>query len=221
MKYQLAIFDLDGTILDTLEDLTISLNVALEQSGYPKRSIEEVRCFVGNGIRKLMERGVPEGTPVSEIDRVHERFTAHYQAHCADHTKPYTGIPELLHALRETGIRTAVVSNKADYAVQELCEQYFPGLFDVVVGERTGIARKPAPDSVQEVLHRIGISKEHQERIFERFYRVDKSRSKSTGGTGLGLAIVKHIVARNGARMELASEVGKGTEIRIYFDKAA
>lgn len=161
MKYQLAIFDLDGTILDTLEDLTISLNVALEQSGYPKRSIEEVRCFVGNGIRKLMERGVPEGTPVSEIDRVHERFTVHYQAHCADHTKPYTGIPELLHALRETGIRTAVVSNKADYAVQELCEQYFPGLFDVVVGERTGIARKPAPDSVQEVLRRIGISKEH------------------------------------------------------------
>ena len=221
MKYQLAIFDLDGTILDTLEDLTISLNVALEQSGYPKRSIEEVRRFVGNGIRKLMERGVPEGTPVSEIDRVHERFTVHYQAHCADHTKPYTGIPELLHALRETGIRTAVVSNKADYAVQELCEQYFPGLFDVVVGERTGIARKPAPDSVQEVLRRIGISKEHQERIFERFYRVDKSRSKSTGGTGLGLAIVKHIVARNGARMELASEVGKGTEIRIYFDKAA
>ena len=96
MKYQLAIFDLDGTILDTLEDLTISLNVALEQSGYPKRSIEEVRCFVGNGIRKLMERGVPEGTPVSEIDRVHERFTAHYQAHCADRV-----FEQLLYPIRQ------------------------------------------------------------------------------------------------------------------------
>ena len=160
MKYTIAIFDLDGTILNTLEDLADSTNYALKTCGYPERTMDEVRQFVGNGIRKLMERAVPEGTPVEEIDRVHETFTAHYKVHCADKTRPYDGIMELLQNLKKEGCKLAVVSNKADYGVQELCKQYFDGVFDFAVGEREGIRKKPAPDSVNEVLKTLGCSRD-------------------------------------------------------------
>ena len=156
----IAIFDLDGTILNTLEDLADSTNYALKTCGYPERTMDEVRQFVGNGIRKLMERAVPEGTPVEEIDRVHETFTAHYKVHCADKTRPYDGIMELLQNLKKDGCKLAVVSNKADYGVQELCKQYFDGIFDFAVGEREGIRKKPAPDSVNEVLKTLGCSRD-------------------------------------------------------------
>lgn len=160
MKYMIAIFDLDGTILNTLEDLADSTNYALKTCGYPERTMDEVRQFVGNGIRKLMERAVPEETPVEEIDRVHETFTAHYKVHCADKTRPYDGIMELLQNLKKDGCKLAVVSNKADYGVQELCKQYFDGIFDFAVGEREGIRKKPAPDSVNEVLKTLGCSRD-------------------------------------------------------------
>lgn len=157
--YKLAVFDMDGTILDTLEDLKDSTNFALEKCGYPTRSYDEVRRFVGNGIRKLIERAVPEGLTVEQIDRVHEVFTEHYKVHCADTTKAYDGIKPLLGKLRASGVKTAVVSNKADYGVQELCKEYFDGLFDYAVGEREGIRRKPAPDAVNEALRVLGIDK--------------------------------------------------------------
>lgn len=160
MKYKLAVFDLDGTILNTLEDLADSLNAVLKKAGYPTRSIDEVRRFVGNGIRKLIERGVPQGTSEEQIAAVHQEFTQYYKVHCADKTRPYEGIPELLQELRSAGCKTAVVSNKADYGVQELCSKYFPGAFDFAVGERTGIRRKPAPDSVNEVLGILNIARE-------------------------------------------------------------
>ena len=160
MKYMIAICDLDGTILNTLEDLADSTYYALKTCGYPERTMDEVRQFVGNGIRKLMERAVPEGTPVEEIDRVHETFTAHYKVHCADKTRPYDGIMELLQNLKKDGCKLAVVSNKADYGVQELCKQYFDGVFDFAVGEREGIRKKPAPDSVNEVLKTLGCSRD-------------------------------------------------------------
>lgn len=157
MSYKLAIFDLDGTILNTLEDLADAANYALAQHGYPGRTIEEVRRFVGNGIRKLIERAVPAETPEEEINRVHQTFSGYYQLHCADKTRPYEGIPELLQRLRDAGCLTAVVSNKADAAVQPLCRRYYNGLFDYAVGEREGIRRKPAPDSVLEVLRRLQV----------------------------------------------------------------
>ena len=157
MRYKLAIFDLDGTILDTLEDLADTVNYALKGHGYPQRTIEEVRRFVGNGIRKLIERAVPTGLTDEEISGVHQTFSAYYQEHCADKTRPYEGILPLLEHLREAGCLTAVVSNKADVAVQPLCQQYYGGLFDYAVGEREGIRRKPAPDAVQEVLRRLQI----------------------------------------------------------------
>ena len=157
---KMIIFDLDGTILDTLEDLFLSTNYALRKSGFPERSKEEVRCFVGNGIRKLIERAVPEQTPENLINQVHQDFTEYYAQHCADNTKPYAGIPEVLQKLRRAGLKTAVVSNKADYAVQTLCADYFPALFDAVAGEREGIRRKPAPDAVLAVLHDLQIPAE-------------------------------------------------------------
>lgn len=159
-QVRLAIFDMDGTILDTLEDLQDSLNYSLEKMGYPLRTYEEVRSFVGNGIRKLIERAVPQGTEASYIDETHRIFMEHYEVHCADKTRPYDGIVELLTKLKAEGIATAVVSNKAHNAVLELCEQYFKGLFDMAVGEQEGMAKKPAPDSVNFVLKTLGCAKE-------------------------------------------------------------
>lgn len=160
MRYQLAIFDLDGTILNTLEDLYLSVNYALRENQMPERTLEEVRQFVGNGIRKLIERAVPSETDISDIDCVHAAFTAYYKVHCADHTTPYTGITDMLRTLRKANIQTAVVSNKADYAVQALCLQYFPSLFDAVAGEKEGVRRKPAPDAVYAVLKTLAVPKE-------------------------------------------------------------
>ena len=183
MRWQLAIFDLDGTILNTLEDLADSLNVALRKAAYPERTLDEVRRFVGNGIRKLIERGVPAGTETADVDRVQKDFMAHYQAHCADKTRPYPGVEELLLALRAAGYRTAVVSNKADVAVKPLCQDYFPGLFDAAVGERPGILKKPAPDSVNEVLRLLNVSREQAVYIGDS--EVDVQTAKNAGMAGI------------------------------------
>ena len=179
MAYKLAIFDLDGTILDTLEDLADAMNYALGEHGYPGRTIEEVRRFGGNGIRKLIERAVPAGLAKEEIDRVHETFSAYYQQHCADKTRPYEGVPPLLERLRAAGCLMAVVSNKADAAVQPLCRRYYNGLFDYAVGERTGIRRKPDPDSVQEVLRRLQV--EAADAVYIGDSEVDIQTAKNAG----------------------------------------
>ena len=110
MKYQLAIFDLDGTLLNTLEDLADSANYVMKAFGYPERTVEEIRNFVGNGIRKLLERSAPEGTPEEEIDRMFETFTTYYKEHCADKTKPYDGILELLLQMKKQGNLAATCS---------------------------------------------------------------------------------------------------------------
>lgn len=159
MRYELVIFDMDGTILDTLDDLADSLNYALTQSGMPTRTRAEVCSFVGNGIRKLIERGVPSGSTEEQIKGVHAIFTEYYKVHCVDKTQPYSGILELIQTLRAAGVKTAVVSNKADYGVQELCKQYFDGMFDAAVGERPTVRKKPAPDSVNEVLRQLGVDR--------------------------------------------------------------
>lgn len=155
-----VIFDLDGTLLNTLEDLRTAVNLALAANGYPVRTLEEIRFAVGNGIRKLIARSVPEGTLPEAEEAVFARFREEYGIHCSDTTAPYAGVPELLRRLREEGFLLAVVSNKADFAVQKLAEQYFPGCFDAVLGETEGLSRKPAPDMVEEVLRRLGVQKE-------------------------------------------------------------
>ena len=160
MKYKLIIFDMDGTILNTIDDLSASLNYTLQTCGYPVHTVEEVRNFVGNGIRKLIKSAVPENTHEDEIDRLFEIFNKHYRINCSDKTKPYEGITDLLKKLRSDGIKTAVVSNKADYAVQDLCRHYFDGLFDIAIGEKSGLRKKPYADSVNAVLKNLDICKE-------------------------------------------------------------
>jgi phosphoglycolate phosphatase len=179
MRYELVIFDLDGTILDTLADLTDSLNAALEKNGYPRRSLQEVRSFVGNGIRRLIERSVPQNASEERIAEVHQDFTQHYRQHCADKTQPYRGIPELLQKLRAEGCKLAVISNKADYAVQKLCETYFKGSFDIVSGERAGIPKKPAPDAVNDVLRRLKTDRERA--VYVGDSDVDIETAKNAG----------------------------------------
>lgn len=156
------VFDLDGTLLDTLEDLMISTNAALAEHGMPERTLDEVRRFVGNGAALLVHRAVPAGTTPEKEASVLEGFKRHYERHCEDHTAPYDGVPELLAHLREAGRRLAVVSNKPDFAVQELVERRFPGVFECALGEceERGIRRKPAPDMVEAVLDRLGVTRE-------------------------------------------------------------
>ena len=160
MKYRLAVFDMDGTILDTLDDLTDSLNHVLDIFCMPRRTRREVRSFMGNGIRRLIELGVPSGTPEDITDKVYLSFSDYYPDHCAIRTGPYPGILSLIDTLRRHGMQTAVVSNKVDCAVQLLCAQYFPDAFDAVAGEQPGIRRKPCPDAVNHVLSVLGIPRE-------------------------------------------------------------
>ena len=155
-----AVFDMDGTILNTLDDLMDSTNFALKNNGLKERSLEEIRFFVGNGIQKLIERAVPQGTSKEVFEKVFADFKSHYKIHCADKTSYYDGIPSVIQTLRKMGVKTAVVSNKADFAVQELVEVYVKGLFDVAFGEKTGVSKKPSPDMVNAALSVLGVEKE-------------------------------------------------------------
>ena len=160
MYYKTVVFDLDGTLLNTLDDLAAATNYALAQHALPLRTTEEVRWFVGNGIRKLIERAVPQGTPQAEQEAVYATFNEYYKLHCNDKTQAYDGVMELLDALRKAGVKTAIVSNKADYGVQELTKQYFSCKLDAACGERRGIAKKPAPDMLFAVMQRLDADKE-------------------------------------------------------------
>ena len=156
MKYRTIIFDLDGTLLDTLADLAAATNYALAWHGLPLRTTEEVRWFVGNGIRKLIERAVPDGISAAVQEAVYSTFNAYYKQHCNDATQAYAGVMELLAELRSRGCKTAIVSNKADYGVQELVQRYFADNLDAACGERVGIAKKPAPDMLLAVMQTLG-----------------------------------------------------------------
>ena len=162
-KKDTVVFDLDGTLLDTLDDLMNSVNYALESNGYPARTRDEVRRFVGNGILLLMQRALPSGQENPDFDKVFAGFKEHYGIHCNDLTKPYDGIMELLELLKEKGVKMAIVSNKADFAVKELSEIYFKGIIPVAIGEKEseGIRKKPAPDTVMEALRQLGSTTEN------------------------------------------------------------
>ena len=158
MPYKAVVFDLDGTLLYTLEDLYLATNYALGQLGLPPRSLEEVRSYVGNGYRQLFRLACPEGTPDEVQEQALAIFNEYYLAHDEDHTAPYPGIPELLERLSAQGIPLAVVSNKGDVAVCDLMDSIFPGAFAAVAGEREGVRRKPAPDTVHAVLNKLNLT---------------------------------------------------------------
>ncbi len=157
--YRAAIFDLDGTLIDSLHDLYLSANAALRGMGFEERTEDEVRQFVGNGVGMLIQRAVPAGTSEEATSQCLAIFKQHYVAHCRDHTAPYDGILPLLRQLRVRGVRTAIVSNKLQAGVDELAEEHFQGLVDAAIGERPGILRKPSPGMVDEAVARLGVLK--------------------------------------------------------------
>ena len=159
-KKKIVIFDLDGTLLNTLDDLTYSTNFALEQFGYPSKSREDVRNYVGNGVSKLIQRAIPSGKSNPNFETCLSLFKANYEQNMYNKTAPYEGVIELLNYLKIKGIKIAVVSNKFDAAVKELCQRYFPNLIDMVSGENEaeGVRKKPAPDSVFRVLKEFNLT---------------------------------------------------------------
>lgn len=154
------IFDMDGTLLDSLTDLQNTLNYCFRKEGFPERNYQEVRSFVGNGLKKLIERAVPQGTCDEKINEILSEFKAHYMVHCADFTAPYEGIMDMLAKLKEKGYKMAIVSNKADEALKVLSEGFFGAYIDVAVGERAGMNKKPAPDLVYLAMEEIGATKD-------------------------------------------------------------
>lgn len=178
-KYDLIVFDMDGTILNTLEDLTDSMNHVLFDYGYATRKLEEIRSFVGNGLYNLVRLAVPEGTSEERIQEVLASMKIYYGEHNDIKTRPYDGILDLIRRLREAGYQTAVVSNKIDSGVQALCEVYYKGLFDVAIGEKDGIARKPEPDMVYAALDTLGVVKERA--VYVGDSEVDVATARNAG----------------------------------------
>lgn len=158
MKYKAVIFDLDGTLLNTIEDLKNSVNYALESCGMPVRTLDEVRRFVGNGIKNLMRRAVPDGEDNPLFEKAFLLFKEHYSKNCCVMTKAYDGIPEMLDRLHGEGIKTAIVSNKAENAVKILSDIFFGGM--TAFGDKEGRERKPAPDTVFAALDELGVKPE-------------------------------------------------------------
>ena len=160
MKYKSYIFDLDGTLLDSLTDLAASCNYALRINNMPERTIDEVRMFVGNGVRKLMERAIPDGDCNELFQKTYTDFRDHYLIHNLDHTSPYSGIINMLKSLKDDGCNIAVVSNKFYAATQELVNHFFGDYVSVAIGERDNIRKKPSPDTVFEALRQLNVEKD-------------------------------------------------------------
>ena len=159
MNIKAAIWDLDGTLLNTLDDLAATRNAAMAATGLPTHTTDEVRMFVGNAIGKLIERAVPNGRENPKFQAVYDAFVAHYGAHSRDRTKPYDGILPMLDALAVQGVKLAIVSNKIDFAVKELSRDYFGERMQAAIGDDPGRRRKPAPDSVLEAMRQLGVTR--------------------------------------------------------------
>ena len=159
MRYRAVLYDMDGTVLDTLADLTDSVNYTLRRFSMPERTAAEVRRFLGNGALHLIKEAVPAGTDEKTVQEVLDFYKPYYDAHCRIKTAPYDGIPQLMEKLREAGVRQAVVSNKPDTAVRELAAVFFPGLLESAVGESASVRRKPCPDTVEAAMRVMGLEK--------------------------------------------------------------
>ena len=179
------IFDLDGTLLNTLEDLKDSVNYALERSGLPLRTLSEIRSFVGNGIRLLVERAVPENTEKEIIDVCFKDFCDYYKIHMEDKTSPYENINEMLENVKKAGYKTAIVTNKADFAAQDLCKRMFGANIDFVVGSTDDRPNKPAPDGVFYALKKLGSKLENT--IFVGDADTDILTAKNAGLPSIGV----------------------------------
>lgn len=179
MKYDTFIFDLDGTLLNTIADLAASCNHALRLNNMPEHSIDDVRRFVGNGVKKLMERAIPNGMDNELFEKTYADFRQHYLEHSLDTTRPYDGINDVLAQIKAKGKKMAVVSNKFYAATQELCRHFFGEYVSVAIGERDDIRRKPAPDTVNEALRQLGVDMENAVYIGDSDVDIATARNSS------------------------------------------
>lgn len=178
-KYDTVIFDLDGTLLNTLEDLADAVNYVMEKNGFPKRTLEEVRHFVGNGIRRLMEQAVPKHVTEEAFEQVFEEFRSYYTEHCQIKTRAYDGIMRLLNELYKKQYAMAIVSNKNHAAVCELNDIYFQKYINVAIGQKDGIRKKPAPDTVLQALKEL--KKTTENAIYVGDSEVDFATAENSG----------------------------------------
>lgn len=186
MKYtNTVIFDLDGTLLDTLWDLTDATNYALKECGYPERSYDEIRRFVGNGVEMLIRRAVPQDTSEDRIQEVLAIFKIFYMHNSKNSTKPYDGIIELLESLKKKGFKIGVVSNKFDKAVKKLCNDYFFGLIDIATGESCNVPKKPSPIGVLKTIEEIGATPDKSVMIGDS--ETDIQTAKNAGIVSIGV----------------------------------
>ena len=179
MKYKAVIWDLYGTLLNTLDDLMNSVNYGLSAHGMPHITLEQTRRYVGNGVAKLVERAVPHGTDKETTEDVLKDFKTHYSVHSMDKTKPYKGMVELMTKLKNDGYSMAIVSNKLKEAVEELAEIYFPGLVDVAMGDTPDIPKKPEPDMIFKALELLNVGKD--EAVFIGDSEVDVATGINSG----------------------------------------
>ena len=181
MHYTSVLFDLDGTLLDTLGDLTAAMNRTLTRHGLPERTRQQMRAALGNGARRLMELSVPAGTDGALFETLLAEYNADYAAHCRIETAPYPGVDALLQQLHTQGRKLAIVSNKPDEAVRALRADFFADAVPIAVGETAAIRRKPAPDSVLEAMRQMGVTRE--ETVYVGDSDVDVETARNAGVT--------------------------------------
>ncbi len=200
MKYDAIIFDLDGTLTDTLEDLKNSVNYALSEFDFPKRTLDEVRSFVGNGVKKLIYLSVPEGTSEEITEQCLLVFKEHYKNNSLVKTKPYDGIIPMLESLKKQGVKIAVVTNKMHEAAADIVRIFFDGLVEVTVGQIDGVAQKPQPDGIYLALKKLGVPKEKA--VYVGDSEVDCITAKNAGVPCIGVTWgfrSRHVLTENGA----------------------
>ena len=200
MKYDAVIFDLDGTLTDTIVDLANSVNYALRESGLPERTLDEVRSFVGNGVRRLVYSSVPENTDEETAERCLSVFKGYYKNHSLVETKPYDGIISVLETLKSNGIKTAVVTNKTHETAENIVNIFFGDMIDITIGQTERTARKPEPDGIYRVLEKLGVSKEKS--VYVGDSEVDCITAKNAGIPCIGVAWGfrdKSVLLENGA----------------------
>lgn len=179
MKYTTVVFDLDGTLLNTLDDLTGSVNFALKENGLPPRTIDEVRRFIGNGVRVLIKRSVPAGTTDEKYEATFKTFEAHYKKNSRNLTAPYEGVIKMLNDLKEMGYKLAIVSNKIDFAVKDLRDEFFRDIIEVAIGDSPDTNNKPEPDMVFKALKMLGESVDNA--VYVGDTDVDMETAKNSG----------------------------------------
>ncbi len=205
--YKLAIFDMDGTILNTIDDLTDASNVLCRKYNFPEHTSNEFKFFVGNGIPKMIRRALPENVSEEIYNQILKEYIEYYSAHCAIKTAPYAGIVDCIKSLKKKGVIIAVNTNKVEEAAIDLCNQYFPECFDIISGSRPGVPVKPAPDGIFEILQKAGISKEEAQVSGTACYIGDSDVDLQTGiNSGLDFIGVdwgfrgKDFLIQNGAK---------------------